>query len=147
MQEIPRNDIWVILHVPDDLWWRPDGKGYTKDLVAAGVYSKEEAQRRAKGRPSEDKAMSLDYVLQGLQEKTVLISLLRHARHQMEPAPGIHLQKNGYQYSAACGMENTVRTWNLCHVTCEHCKESKQFTDSEYFGDPGSEGREIDENY
>ena len=55
-----------------------------------------------------------------------------------------HLQKNGYFDTGACGRRgDLVRTWNLCAVTCKDCKKSKQFSDSQAYGDLGSEGREI----
>lgn len=36
-------DPWVIWSFEHNAWWKPDRRGYTPDLIFAGVYSKEEA--------------------------------------------------------------------------------------------------------
>lgn len=38
-------DAWVVRY--GDVWWRAERAGYTSDLLAAGVYTQEEAERCA----------------------------------------------------------------------------------------------------
>lgn len=56
---------WVVYHNPDDVWWKPNRCGYTRELLGAGLYTESEARRCARMRSRlpngtyEDEAMPL----------------------------------------------------------------------------------------
>lgn len=71
-----------------------------------------------------------------------------------------HLQKNGHPGRTACGLPVRKKrvdhtpgaslqlspdavTWNLSEVSCGGCKRSRQYRDSQAYGDSGSAGREV----
>jgi len=58
-----REDLFVIYNNSSGacpLWWRAKASGYTNNLVQAGVYSREDAERLAANRPTIDRAMPLN---------------------------------------------------------------------------------------
>jgi len=69
-------DIWVVRARDYNKWWRPKGNGYTNELIAAGAYTREEAEKAARRKSPHidsdgrehytDKAMPLLRALQGL---------------------------------------------------------------------------------
>lgn len=66
--------MYVIKHYlvgGDEIWWREDRNGYTDELVAAGLYSEEEARAIEKLRPPKDRAIPLTEALSGLGTGTV----------------------------------------------------------------------------
>jgi hypothetical protein len=64
-------DAWVVYHVPTDMWWRPKGNGYVRDLLGAGVFTESEAQACASRRSPmsdgsrEDRALRFADALRG----------------------------------------------------------------------------------
>ncbi len=60
---------YVICYACHELWWRPDARGYTTNLADAGVFTKEDAERRA--RPDADTITPLRDVLDLLKTGTV----------------------------------------------------------------------------
>lgn len=69
-------DAWVVRHIPTDTWWRAHQSGYTSELVAAGVYTEEEAKSCERRRSQnagvyEDRAIRLLDALRGLGSGTV----------------------------------------------------------------------------
>lgn len=83
------DESWVVLHRPSGTWWRANRSGYTSELMAAGVYTREEAEECARMRSPilhedgereyEERAMSLRSALKGLGDGTVGAMLLSAA--------------------------------------------------------------------
>lgn len=58
---------WLIRYVDarHDLWWRASRSGYTNELLAAGLYTEEEAKAQEASRPEHDRAVPLSEALCG----------------------------------------------------------------------------------
>ncbi len=71
---------WLIRYVDarHDLWWRANRCGYTNELLAAGLYTEEEAKEQAASRPLHDRAVSLEEALVGAWEPGSVGELLRN---------------------------------------------------------------------
>lgn len=57
---------YLIVYNPEDLYWRPNRAGYTRQLIEAGLYTKEEAEEQHRSRNA-DIAVSLKDELARLQ--------------------------------------------------------------------------------
>lgn len=55
------------------LFWRPQGHGYTSQVLEAGLWSEAEARRIAKNRPGEDEAVALADYLQRLEVNPTIV--------------------------------------------------------------------------
>jgi hypothetical protein len=78
------DDAWLILWTPDDLWWRANRCGYCKDMLGAGIYSKQEATRQEASREG-DKAVKLSEALKRVELGTVGEWFETRARERDEP--------------------------------------------------------------
>lgn len=65
--EVDTQDKWVVLTKgwsgDHHLFWKDDHRGYTSDLLQAGLYEKDEALLIEVNRPKEDKAIPLKQLL------------------------------------------------------------------------------------
>lgn len=70
-------DAWVIGHVATDTWWKPERRGYTSELLRAGVYTRAEAEQCVAARSPladgtrEDEAMPLLHAIPRLEHGSV----------------------------------------------------------------------------
>lgn len=62
--------IWSASH---DAWWRPNECGYTRDLLTAGVYTREHAERCARG----DRVVPLEDALAKCRAEGTVLGELR----------------------------------------------------------------------
>jgi hypothetical protein len=53
---------WVVWSIEHDAWWRPGERGYTRELLLAGIYTKADAERHARN-PENERAMPLRVAL------------------------------------------------------------------------------------
>lgn len=70
---------YLVLECMSNLWWRPNAGGYTSDLLGAGLYTREEAERYARDPSRKEKAVPLISVVRDLEDAARNLERLRSA--------------------------------------------------------------------
>lgn len=129
---------WVIANTANkyvDLWWRPGGHGTTKELVAAGLFSKAEAKRLASNRPEQDRAKPLSKALRGLAPGTVghlmgLVQLLGNGDSE-DHVSGVNYAFQGQGASAVQQGEQIHERLEKALTNCPGCQgNSPHYTEN-----------------
>lgn len=68
--------LFVVLHKPSRLWWRPEKAGYTSNLFAAGTYTEPQA-RSIETIRGEDEAVPLEQAVRELLGDTPNLAVVQ----------------------------------------------------------------------
>lgn len=95
-------EAYVITYNPGDLYWRPNAAGYTRHLLEAGIYTREQAQSYERNRPLHDRAVSLDQEIARLKiVPEVLVVVLRlQGQMAVQQAEYARLQDLAFRYES-----------------------------------------------
>lgn len=93
---------WLIYVEADDIWWKADAKGYTKNVLLAGLYTEADAKRyEGYNRPCRDRAIHVSAIAD-FDQMCAGMQRLLHARH-------------------GAGERLVPSTSHLCGTACINC--------------------------
>lgn len=115
----PKRD-WLIWEGWNELWWGPDSKGYTRNILLAGLYTEQEA-KRIESKATDTRRDRIVHVSTEREQIERLRAGLARMIEALSEEPAIHYGSLGM---ALCGANepNMALTTAAENFTCTMCK-------------------------